>query len=72
MLLQPMGNGGGVFRQADTVHPHAVAGHMLAGHDGGPSGHADYVLVMGAAVVIAVGSQRINGWCARHVAAVAA
>ena len=67
-----MGNRRGVFRQANAVHPHAVAGHMLAGHDGGPSGHADHVLVMGAAIVNAAGGQRINGRCARHAAAVAA
>ena len=72
MLLQPVSDGRRILRQAHPVHPDPVTGHMLAGHDGGSSRHANHVLIMCAPVVNALGRQRVDGRCAGNGAAVAA
>jgi len=58
-------------RQRHAVGEYAVSADVLAGDHGRARGHADGVLIVGAAIIEAGGGERIGDRCARDTPAVA-
>ena len=72
VVTQPVRNGRLILRQRYPVHPDAMAGHVLPGHDRGPGWHADDILVMRPGVIDACRCQVIDHRCSSDLPAIAA